>query len=129
MSLERKFVEVSGIDPFLSVLSQHKKGIVVVYFYATWCKPCKKMFPLIKYLKGIDIVIKVNIDDDRKHRIDERASEIYGVTTYPTILSFVDGVKSGVKIEGYKGKEFMEAIHELRYSTKKIDSTNTQIDV
>jgi len=71
--------------------------IVLVDFWAPWCKPCKMMAPVIEGLsndyKGKAKVCKLNVDECRK------ASEKFGVKSLPTIIIF----KYGQEYERWTG--------------------------
>jgi len=66
-----------------------KSGIVIVDFFATWCKPCKMQTPIIeetgKELSGKSSVYKLDID--KNPSIANR----YSVQSIPTIIIFKDG--------------------------------------
>lgn len=79
------------------------KNLVIVDFWAPWCKPCQAMEPILdaisrRFTIQIDI-IKVNVDDE------PRLAKISGVRSVPTMVFFQRGqhVKSevGAKSEAY----------------------------
>lgn len=65
-----------------------EKGLVVVDFFANWCRPCSMLAPLLEEIqeemKNIKIV-KVNIDENQKVAKD------YRITNIPTIKIFKNG--------------------------------------
>jgi len=70
-----------------------KQGIVIVDFFATWCKPCKMQLPIIeetgKELSGKSSVYKLDID--KNPSIANR----YRVQSIPTIIIFKNGKAVG----------------------------------
>ena len=67
-----------------------KNPVVIVDFWASWCKPCKKMSPKIKQLAkanwGKIAVGKVNTETN------PWARKRFGVQSIPTLLMFQNGV-------------------------------------
>ncbi len=70
-----------------------KSGLVIVDFFATWCKPCKMESPIIeetgKELAGKSSVYKLDID--KNPSIANR----YNVQSIPTIIIFKEGKAVG----------------------------------
>jgi len=66
-----------------------KSGIVLVDFWATWCKPCKMQSPVIEEISS-DMVGKASVyklDIDQNPSIADR----YNVQSIPTMIIFKDG--------------------------------------
>ncbi len=67
-----------------------KKGVVLVDFWATWCRPCLMQGPIIDELadslKGKVVVGKVDTDKNRE------LMNRFAVQYIPTTIIFVDGV-------------------------------------
>lgn len=66
MAPEIKAIDIHG-NPFL--LSQFRgKNVILIEFWASWCRPCRSSFPMLKSLyskyhpKGFDIVAIANFD-------------------------------------------------------------------
>jgi len=68
-----------------------------VDFYADWCPPCQRMAPtykeLAKTFKGINGLMIAKINADKNDTFQK-------VESYPTILFFKKGSKTGIKYEG-----------------------------
>ena len=66
------------------------KEPVLVYFFATWCKPCKSMPPILKQAKnqlGDKLkIVKVDINRDIVNATK------YKVKSTPTLILFQNGV-------------------------------------
>lgn len=69
---------------------ENTKGVVVVDFFATWCRPCKMLAPIFD---GVSSEMgdkanffKLNIDEDG------RIAQKYGISAVPTMIIFRDGI-------------------------------------
>jgi thioredoxin 1 len=82
-------------------------GLVVVYFSATWCGPCKTATPLIEKLSTeLNIIVyKLDVDESFK------TANALSIMSVPTIIAFRDGKEnsrhSGV---GPKLEEWFKAL-------------------
>jgi len=67
----------------------HKKGIVLIDFFAEWCMPCTMMSPIMEELgekfKGKIKIGKVDISEN------ESIAEKFGVSSIPAFIIFKDG--------------------------------------
>jgi len=66
-----------------------KSGIVLVDFWATWCRPCKMQSPIIEEVSS-EMVGKASVyklDIDQSPSIADR----YNVQSIPTMIIFKDG--------------------------------------
>ena len=71
------------------------KKTVITDFWATWCAPCKQLFPILEEISNemSEVVIA-------KHNIDEQPNMPvkYGVRGIPTMLIFKNGELKGTKV-------------------------------
>ncbi len=92
-----KVSEVKGIDDFNKKLSSYPRGVTVIYFSATWCRPCQKHKPkfakLAKQYKGS--VQFLYLDTDK----NDQLAEIYRIDSLPAFIIVKGG--SVVKVENH----------------------------
>ncbi len=78
-------------DNFDSAISSGQ--LVLVDFWATWCRPCQMMGPIMDQLaedyEGRAIIAKINVDECRE--ICTR----FGITNIPNFKLFKNGVEVG----------------------------------
>lgn len=88
---------------FQMIVLESDKNLVVVEFWAPWCKSCQALHPILdaisrKFTTQIDI-IKVNVDDE------PRLAKISGAKSVPHLVFFkksqVVGTEVGLKDEAY----------------------------
>ncbi|MCQ2104335.1 MAG: thioredoxin [Fibrobacter sp.] len=69
--------------------------LVFVDFWATWCRPCMMMGPIVDELAaeydGMAIIAKINVDDPGVSDICAR----FGITNIPNMKLFRNGVEVG----------------------------------
>ena len=58
--------------------------ILIVYFFATWCGPCKMLSPVLEEISKEVTVVKIDVD---KH---EQLARDYGIMSVPTLIFFKD---------------------------------------
>ncbi len=107
-------------DMYLSIKSDELQKIIqssdqplLVYFYASWCGPCRKMSPefdsLASELEGLYKFIKISIDD-----VEEAAIHCK-VNAVPTVLFIKDG-KEITRLAGFRSKEAMRDVMALAFN-------------
>lgn len=79
-----------------------KDKIVLVDFWAEWCKPCELLSPILdEFGKKHKVTIhKINVEDN------EKLAKKYGIFSLPTIKCFKEGKITG-EIVGFYPKEKM----------------------
>lgn len=80
-------------------------GVVVLYFSAPWCGPCKALGPIMEQLDSeMDSITVVKVDVDEQPEL----AEAYQVTSIP-VLKIMSGGESKKTIIGAKPKPAIEA--------------------
>lgn len=92
-----KVLHLEKSEDFKNLISE---GTVLVDFFATWCRPCQMLGPVLDEVsEEVDFkIVKVDID-----QFPELAGE-YQVRSIPTMVKFEAGVAKDVTL-GYKSKE------------------------
>lgn len=113
----------SDADFSLQVL--HKTGIVMVYFWASWCSPCKMIRSEIENVaeKMASTVHAVCVNVDTRQDIAEK----YDIMAVPTLLFFKNG-KPLRRIIGYTSQEEIEKfLHRVSQDEEeKTDTASSQ---
>jgi thiol-disulfide isomerase/thioredoxin len=116
-------------------LSKLKGKVVLIYFWATWCKPCRQEIPYLQSFyseatqRGFEI-IGINLDSSRKilNRYLKRGAmawktissgkawqgevvKLYGVNSLPS--AWIIDRKGYLRSFGLKGKALVKAINTL----------------
>lgn len=82
------------------------KGLSVVDFFATWCKPCQMLAPVIEEVsKKFENVSFYKIDIDKENDLANK----YYIMSVPTIMFFKDGNLVD-QVIGYRSVEEMEEL-------------------
>ena len=87
-------VQVVGADDFGAVT---QTGVVLVDFFATWCRPCQMQVPILEQIAP-DFVGKakiIKVDTDHAQDIALR----FGIQSIPTLII----LKNGEKIDQFVG--------------------------
>ena len=78
-------MEIKSEEEFKNIINSE---YALVYFFATWCGPCKMMTPVLENIASSRDNIKVaKVDVDRF----ESLARTYGVMSIPTLILFKNG--------------------------------------
>jgi thioredoxin 1 len=90
-NIQRKMVaEIKTLEQVKTELKY--EGLVVLDFFATWCRPCKMIAPILEKLAteySNAHFFKIDVDESPD------VSQEYEVSAMPTVLYFKNGVKIG----------------------------------
>ena len=81
--------KISGFEQFKQVISSDK--YILLFFTATWCGPCKRIYPELEDLSSklnndLIQIYKIQIDDDNNDKI----SKIFNVDSVPSFYLMKD---------------------------------------
>lgn len=86
-----------------------QKGVVIVDFWATWCRPCIMQAPIIEELaKEMPSVKFGKVDVDKNRSIATK----YSINSIPTMIIFKNGIKVKT-IVGLNTKQSIKSTLEL----------------
>ena len=106
MASTPNIVDVTELDFADAVLTSSGSKPVLVDFWATWCRPCTMMAPVLDELAGAEsdklTVAKVDVEANQ-----ELAAE-YQITAIPALLLFSGGAVAK-RITGAKSKSALRA--------------------
>ena len=72
-------------ENFENIIKNSENLYVIVDFYAEWCKPCKKLSPIIdNMIDKFDELDFIKVDAD----INDDIADTYSINELPTILVF-----------------------------------------
>lgn len=101
-------MEVIRKDKFDSLLQGDK--LVVIDFFATWCRPCTMMSPILDKVAGdMTNVAFAKIDVDEEMDL----AQSYGILSIPCIIMFKDG-KEADRLIGFTTED------ELKTAIEKV---------
>ena len=113
--IDSLIITINNKAEFEQYVKSTEDKYILVYFFATWCAPCKKLSEkfneLAEKYRDKLIVLKLNIDD-----LEEIAVE-YDVTVMPSFTI----VKEGKKLEHFFGNK-LEQVDKL--AEKYLANTN-----
>ena len=81
------FAEITELNEFYSIImnKDNNNKLIIAYFTATWCGPCKKISPIVQNIGDNNeniIVLKVDVDEG------EELSIQYNIDCMPTFKFF-----------------------------------------
>lgn len=84
-----------------------KEGLVLVDFWAVWCRPCKMIAPVLddiaKDMEGTLKIVKLNVDDY------QAVAKEFGIMSIPTLKVLKNGEEVDT-ITGFRPKEELQNI-------------------
>lgn len=115
-SVQSVFAENNTNKPIKITASNYQQeiseGVVIVDFWAPWCKSCRKLSPVLDKIakdKNLNIkVAKLNVDSYKSFAIEK------GIKILPTTIIYKDG-KEITRITGtYSKEDILKIIEPIR---------------
>ncbi|BFF99940.1 thioredoxin-1 [Drosophila madeirensis] len=101
---------IRSVNDFQKKMDAAENKLVVLDFYATWCKPCRDISKTVKSLaekySAEAVVLKINVD-----RYEDLVEQ-YKVTCMPTFV-FLRGKKRLARIAGVDQNKLMKTMAKL----------------
>ncbi|MCD6421772.1 thioredoxin [bacterium] len=89
MEKEELIIDVNQNDFMEKVIEKSKEKPVIVDFWASWCKPCLVIGPIleriVKEYNGKVILARLNVTEN------QQLAAMYGVMSIPNVKMFKDG--------------------------------------
>ncbi len=83
----------------------------IVDFYATWCRPCKALSPVLdelaKEYEGKIIIYKVDVDKEPE------LSNVFGISSIPTLLFIPLDEKPSITVGAPSKEQLRQVIEQL----------------
>jgi thioredoxin 1 len=109
---------LGSLEEFNCIIEEQKLNsdkLYLLFYTATWCGPCKSMYPLIE---RIDVqipniyIFKIDVDDDCKEdeEDDMKISNVNDVTCMPTFHLY----KNGEIVKKIIGAKKIELLQEIK---------------
>ena len=81
------FKQIDNLDDFYSIImnKENENNLIIAYFTATWCGPCKQISPVIQNIgENNEFIIVLKIDVDEASEISDQ----YKIDCMPTFKFF-----------------------------------------
>lgn len=102
-------IDQGDSDDTLGQLIQSNDKVVAM-FSASWCGPCKRIYPVVKECANThDDVLFCVVDVDE---FQETAQQ-YGVQAMPTFVFFRGGVEQPQRLKGASKESLLESVKKL----------------
>lgn len=97
----------------------------IIDFYADWCKPCKKVAPIMDdladYYDGRVLIYKVNTDEERE------LAAVFQVNSIPSILfAPANGGKPAIQPGALSKEDYIRIIDEFVLNENNQNNKNTE---
>ena len=103
------FKEIKNTEEFNTIISNSNVELVVAYFTASWCGPCKQIYPYVLNIgENNEHILALKIDID----ICEELSSKYEISCMPTFKFFKN--KSLSECESFSGADSNKLINMIK---------------
>ena len=117
----KEFINLEDCMNTINTLSN-----VVLFFTATWCGPCKIMYPIVKDLEDklpICHFYKIDVDEES----NEDIVQYFNVSSMPTFY-FIKDANIQNKLSGANKDKFSDYLKQLLTEENNIKDTELKLD-
>ena len=119
------FLVVNELQDFCNIImsKDNKDKLIVAYFTATWCGPCKKISPVVENIgtnNDFIVVIKVDVDDG------EDISNQYKIDCMPTFKFFKNC--DITEINSFSGADENILINNIKNCLSEFGNDNNELN-
>lgn len=103
-------IEIQNDDLTTTVDEAPEGSLVVAYFTAPWCGPCRMLKPVLEQLEAeIEGLTVARIDVDSNTELARQ----FQIMTVPTLHLYKDGNRVGDAVAGIKPKKVLQELFTL----------------
>ena len=112
------FIEIDDLDQYYKIImdKENCKKLIVSFFTATWCGPCKSIYPVITNIgEHNDEIFILKVDVDKCEDISEQC----GIDCMPTFVFYKNNnIEPCKKFSGADQNTLINTITELLEETE-----------
>jgi thioredoxin 1 len=118
------FIIVKDESHFRELITTHDSSteLIVCYFTATWCGPCKQIFPVVSNIGNNNdhiLVLKIDVDDC------EDVSEMCEISCMPTFKFYKNN--SLIPVHSFSGADNDELVNSIKLLLKTNNVSREQV--
>ena len=100
--------QMTSVDSIKGLLSQHQYSLL--YFTASWCRPCKSMSPIVEGVSGLmnDRFNTIKVDVD----IMSIIAADYGIRSVPTLMLVKNDKIIDQRVGGLSSQELIQWLEQ-----------------
>ena len=108
--------QIKGMEEFNTIINNSDVNRLIIFFYtASWCGPCKSIYPIIKSLHSRAphiSIYKVDVDDDGEYE-EDKISVINEIDCMPTFHFY----KNKERIFEMSGVDKLKLLENIKLHT------------
>ena len=101
--------DLTDNDSFAEIVENNPS--IVIEFYASWCKPCEKVFPIVEKLSAeMKDVTFYKVDTDKEPLL----TMALGAVKLPTVVFIKDGIVKDLLAGVHPEEQILESIEKIK---------------